>query len=134
MTEDVTENTNNKEYEEAKTKLGLVVDEKKDDLNFITIRGRRDNLKMIFKGIYDGLNSSKHQDSEVESGWSYISGHNHLRPGGTYMVTITKEVEEDFQEMLVMNVNARDYAPIVEEMHSVVRQSIVTAAKELKSV
>jgi hypothetical protein len=130
MSEEITDKAKDlQRFEEAQTKLGLIVRENKQDVNVLWVRGKPENLKSIFEGIFNGLDSKKHPAFEIERGWNIILDGQQLRPGGTYMVTIKMDRESQQPEMIVMNVNARDYQPIVDEMHDVVKQSIIKASE-----
>jgi len=81
------------EFESDKKELNLSVEEFKDDLNFLKIHGSPESLKKIFRDLIDGLDSRKHSDHEVEDDWQYVTKRQHLRPGGTYMVTVDNREE-----------------------------------------
>lgn len=118
-----------REYEDALTKLGLEKEEHKDDVNVVWLRGKKENLEMIFKKLIDGLDGRNHEEDEVRKDWEYVCQNRHLRPGGTYMVTVKNR--SDHFEMIVMNVNARDFEPIVNDMHLSIRKSVISAAEKL---
>ena len=119
-----------KVYENAKIKLDLTVEMPDQDVNIVNIGGNLENLKKIFKGIYDGLASRDHPIEEIERDWNEISKGEQLRPGGTFMVTLKSKGREQ-PELLIMNVNSKNYAPIVNEMHDAISNSITNAAENL---